>query len=551
MKTSKRLLALLLVLAMAMSTLAACGKTEEKKEETTTKTETTTPSTDAGEETKEEGPFFPLKETETFTVWTVDNQNMAPGYENTETAVLMEELTNVKLDVSWVMANEAQEKFGLMIASGDIPDMVNSGVTSYYTGGSVQGVADGLFLETTDLVAQYMPNYAAILADHPDLKKDVTADDGKMYSIWGFLVDTSTREVMPGTHIMGVTVRRDFLEKAGLEMPTTMDEWTKALTAFKEMGIENPIRFNPEGVMSMGHFITAYGILQEFYVDGTEVKFGAAQPEYKAYLELMHEWYEKGLMDQNFTSYGGMMDLGDMADGNSGAGEIWWQFGGAELAFMGFPVPEELYWENIPYPVLNEGDTAYSGYKTSSLDTELCISSEVTGEKLETLCKYLDFMYTDPAYYAREYGREGVHYYFDDNNELQFTDMMHHDEVDNVVQMNINTSNSVVTTGLKAGDKADAFYPDGNASVDMQPVWTSADTSLVYPGRATMTEDEMIAYNTIYTNITTLVDEMTVKYIMGSEDLSTFDSFVENLYTYGLQECIDYKQAALDRYNAR
>ena len=34
MKTSKRLLALLLVLAMAMSTLAACGKTEEKKEET-------------------------------------------------------------------------------------------------------------------------------------------------------------------------------------------------------------------------------------------------------------------------------------------------------------------------------------------------------------------------------------------------------------------------------------------------------------------------------------------------------------------------------------
>ena len=53
------------------------------------------------------------------------------------------------------------------------------------------------------------------------------------------------------------------------------------------------------------------------------------------------------------------------------------------------------------------------------------------------------------------------------------------------------------------------------------------------------------------TAISMLVMEMTIKYIMGMESMDTYDQFVASLYDYGLEKCIAYQQAALDRYNAR
>ena len=52
------------------------------------------------------------------------------------------------------------------------------------------------------------------------------------------------------------------------------------------------------------------------------------------------------------------------------------------------------------------------------------------------------------------------------------------------------------------------------------------------------------------TAIETLVQEHMVGYIIGS-DSTPHEEFVESLYSYGLQECIDAYQAAYERYLAR
>ena len=67
----------------------------------------------------------------------------------------------------------------------------------------------------------------------------------------------------------------------------------------------------------------------------------------------------------------------------------------------------------------------------------------------------------------------------------------------------------------------------------------------------TLTEEEQRDFNTKYTAIETLVQEMTIKYITGAEHLDGYDAFVESLKTYGIEDCIAYKQAAFDRYQAR
>ena len=84
-----------------------------------------------------------------------------------------------------------------------------------------------------------------------------------------------------------------------------------------------------------------------------------------------------------------------------------------------------------------------------------------------------------------------------------------------------------------------------------QKVWEQDSTEMLLPPEVSMTAEESAAFSTTYTNITTLVEEMTVKFIMGTESMDGYEKFVEDLYTYGLQRCIDIQQAALDRYNNR
>ncbi len=66
-----------------------------------------------------------------------------------------------------------------------------------------------------------------------------------------------------------------------------------------------------------------------------------------------------------------------------------------------------------------------------------------------------------------------------------------------------------------------------------------------------MTDEESAEYNSMYTDIKTLVDETTVKYIMGTESLDTFETFREGLRTYGVEHCAELWQAAYERYLAR
>ena len=71
------------------------------------------------------------------------------------------------------------------------------------------------------------------------------------------------------------------------------------------------------------------------------------------------------------------------------------------------------------------------------------------------------------------------------------------------------------------------------------------------PSCMTMTDEENSEYVALYTDIETLTHENTVKFITGEQSLDDYDAFVEQLHTYNIDRCIELKQAALDRYNAR
>ena len=65
------------------------------------------------------------------------------------------------------------------------------------------------------------------------------------------------------------------------------------------------------------------------------------------------------------------------------------------------------------------------------------------------------------------------------------------------------------------------------------------------------TAEESEEYSTIMNEVETYRDEMTNKFILGTESLDNFDQYVETLNSLGLQRAIEIQDAALERYNKR
>ena len=66
-----------------------------------------------------------------------------------------------------------------------------------------------------------------------------------------------------------------------------------------------------------------------------------------------------------------------------------------------------------------------------------------------------------------------------------------------------------------------------------------------------MTYEEQVEFNSIYTDIQTLVQENTVKFIIGADSMGNYDSFVQSIYDYGIERCLAIRQAQADRYSSR
>ena len=68
----------------------------------------------------------------------------------------------------------------------------------------------------------------------------------------------------------------------------------------------------------------------------------------------------------------------------------------------------------------------------------------------------------------------------------------------------------------------------------------------------TPTQEEGTEYASIMNDINTYADEMTSKFIMGTEDIETgFDKYIETLNQMGLERATEIQNAALERYQSR
>lgn len=133
------------------------------------------------------------------------------------------EKTNVQVDFETVSGDGATEKLNLVLASNKLPDIFFSGLISTMIN---KYAGMGLFLPLNDLIDQYAPNIKAVLEERPDIKNAITMPDGNIYSIPAVNANAG----IPTTQLC---INKTWLDKLGLEVPTTTDEFYEILKAFK------------------------------------------------------------------------------------------------------------------------------------------------------------------------------------------------------------------------------------------------------------------------------------------------------------------------------
>ena len=555
MKNAKKLVALLLSLALVLS-LGACGGNGESSTSSEASPSSTTEESGAAAEsgdesqaeTAETGEFqLPIvDEPTTLSYFVADDSNaaiMTTDWNDNEFYQEMERRTGVHLEFEMVSSADYQTNFNLMIASGNLADMIYVGA-SYYAEGVDAAIDDGYFLDLTDLVDEYMPNYERIRTSDVQYELLSTTDSGRLGAVY------ELRQSKQGPWL-GLWIRQDWLDDLNLDTPVTFDDYHEVLTAFKnEKGATAPLILNFSG--SDGEFGTMSGglnVLNSWQLDETgKVNFGPYMDAWKEYVTIMHQWYTEGLIDPDFMATDER--TADMAKVVTGASGLFAALYTMPSVYEAASEDPNMNLAPVNPPVMNEGDEGHIRLRDSYTSGNTAISAD--SENWEVALRWLDYLYTDEGALLANYGVEGDTFEFDENGKPVFTDKILNNEngwtmtqtVASYLCPSAGIANWSDWTRELAGvpEKDQACYD----------VWSEFSDDWRLPSSVTLTQDESTERAALYADISTIVKEQTAQFISGALDIEeNWDAYISALEASGMERAIEITQAAYDRYLAR
>lgn len=510
-KTRKRARALSSILCVAMlsTVMSSCSKKEEK----------------AG-----------------LTYWMAMSPMTASQYANygeTKIAKEMEKRTGIEIEYIHPPTGQSAEKFNIMMAQPNLPDIIEASWTGY-PGGMGNAITQGKVVD----ISQHLdkaPNFKKYLDENPDVAKLIKTDDGK---IIGFPFIRGDRSLLTSA---GLMLRKDWLDELNLEVPETIDEWETVLRAFKEKkGAEAPLTFVLNSFLQFGPFVGAYGVNAKTYVKDGKVTYGPAEPQFKEFLALMNKWYNEGLIDKAIATQDENGVTANILNGDSGA--VINSVGSGMGGYLSAATEEGYDLVAAPYPVLVKGQTPEFGQASLPV-SGLFAAISTSCKDLDLALKYLDYGYSEEGSLLFNFGIEGESYEMKDGYPT-YTEII----TNNNEGLTMAEAMAPYMRSFESGPFIqDKRYMEQYAVLPQQKnaieIWRETnelehELPLIYP-------EETSELAKMQTAVKTYYQEMLAKFIMGIEPIENFDKYVAELNSRGLQQILKLQQAAYEKYLVR
>ena len=227
----------------------------------------------------------------------------------------LEKETNIHIEWEQVPENDYSVRMNLMFASGEYPDMILRKPDLVRTTDFLEeyGVNQGILIPLDDYFETYMPNYYSRLYLN-DANLSLPSSDGKMYQI-GNLIAQSVN------HNSHSYINKTWLDNLGLEIPTTIDEFTDVLRAFRDgdpNGDGRPVWPISSSGLPYSYFYS-FGVPMNTLwatVDGdNQVQFLCYYPGFRAACEWLNMLWTEKLLDPEGLTQDGNVWMSKVNDG--------------------------------------------------------------------------------------------------------------------------------------------------------------------------------------------------------------------------------------------
>jgi len=545
-KKSFKFLAMTLVVLMAVSMFAACGS-QSTPPASSSSTAATTES--SGSESSEALPEeFPLSQL-SVEVFDRANENGTDPTNNYWTDWIKEQaLEALNIEVSFVSVPRSEEvaQLNVLMAGGNPPDVVftytKSVAYNYYKQG---GLAD-----LTDAIDQYAPTMKSYLGE------DILyygQFDGRQYMVPAKRISLATYNTF---------MRKDWLDKLGLEVPQNMDEFYNALVAFKEHnpgGVDKVIPYSMHGTgfnYNAGNILDSFTEIanmteEEIFVNGLSLNSSSTNLLYTGFkdgVRFLNKLYNEGLFDAEFALHSNFSEVEDLImRGQVGS----WASNYDEPIRTSPGVYNQLK-GNVPDAEIIALDcfiNTADGSKMRQIYSPHGVFNFVPASSgnIEGAVRYMDWLCSDDVRTMLVCGEEGVNHTKDENGIPVMINLQNDPKMMNSPN---NLDYALIVNGVDLGDQEKNLLAISKSYEEQYVDWflnayhTALNDGTVY-NRLSIPFDSEAQY------ITTLNDKRNE--ILSNAISASIENF-DRVYDAGIQEflavggqaCIDERQAYWD-----
>lgn len=542
----KKMLSVLLAAAMVIS-VCACGnsgetqKTPESSEtqqsvekNSETQQDATTPATE------EDDSLYPLVDSPVTLKGITIGANANPNG-STERLVWDKVAEITGITIEWEAVDS--EALPTYLAAGDWPDVIHGSVSDALV--YDYGVLGGKFVNYLDYL-DIMPNLVQTMEDYPLVGKGSVLSNGEMYQLLNIDNSVTATAVRP-------YVNTAVLEEAGVEMPTTVEEFEQALKDLKAYYGE--VSFIPKlnnyyctwAPMLYAAFGT--GCNPEWDVDDADkVYFAGMCDQMRYYYEYMNRLYEQELIHQEVAT----LDSSTIKEL-----ELSGKVAFIDYAASAFAADENGEWHiSCVPPLTSEYDSTQEVLGTSYIFADISFYINSDSEYVKELCQMIDIAYASEevvegsGLYGQSfiYGMEGEHWDINDDGKTytfyvpegyasfnQFT-------LQEIIWYNIGRADALagLITDTPSNNKSrqEGFAENVNPYMEKEP----------FPeDLLTFTEEQQYVIDNKWSEIDTYVKKMQVEFITGVTDIAeNWDNYCETLKKMGIDEVVAVYQEAYD-----